>query len=836
MTGTQTFVGSSVNTFTYKFKSGTNAKNYNVTKEEGTLTVTDTLVPGEFEKVIKKTHDDKEYALGETVTFTIKITNIYGEEKVAAVSEIPGVSIAGPTQYTMKPGEVIDVTAAYVVTEADILAQEFKNTVTVKFDGKEYTDDDIVDVVEKDAKLAVDKEVTNTPAEGTAYVLGETVAYEITVANTGNVTIKNILVEDPLTGGRWNIPSLAPGAAQNFETSYVVTTEDITNNGGKITNIATANGTDLAGEPVEASAKEEVAIVTPNPSITLIKNATNADSVNGAKVGDVVTYEITVTNTGNVVVSNLKVKDALVDFEETIASLAPLASKTYTVDYTVTEADVINGKVLNVATATGTAANGTDVKDEAEEEVLTENAKSELTLTKETTSKAAADDKYALGETITYKITAANTGNLTLTNVVVTDELTGDEWKVDSEMKPGDKVEFTAEYVVTETDIKEGKVLNVATAAAEDKDPDSDPKEVKAQAEDPTEAQNPAVEIDKKMLEEIAAETGEAKAKWIVGDTIKYEIIVKNTGNITLTDLTVDDDMNAAGDAKFTNLNELIAGGIEIETVDQDTIVLKTLAPEAEVKILAEYTILREDAGKEISNIAVADNEQIEPKVDVEPTPIERLYNLTIHYVDAAGNVLAPQYTAELVEGEIVSVTSPVIAGYTTNVLTVTTAPDGMPAKDVEIYVVYTAIPSPGSDEDDPEPTPDPVTPEPTPMPEPVPTPEPGPAPAPAPVAPPVEVSESGTYAIVEDGEGGYILTPIEEIEVPLADIDLDEHKCCILHFLITLAALIILAVYMKNQKKRQERVFELRETIELEKTKRDLGEGKAVSEAEGEE
>ena len=60
---------------------------------------------------------------------------------------------------------------------------------------------------------------------------------EITVANTGNVTTKNILVEDPLTGGRWNIPSLAPGAAQNFETSYVVTTEDITNNGGKITNI-----------------------------------------------------------------------------------------------------------------------------------------------------------------------------------------------------------------------------------------------------------------------------------------------------------------------------------------------------------------------------------------------------------------------------------------------------------------------------------------------------------------------------------------------------------------------------------------------------------------------
>ena len=94
-------------------------------------------------------------------------------------------------------------------------------------------------------------------------------------------------------------------------------------------------------------------------------------------------------------------------------------------------------------------------------------------------------------------------------------------------------------------------------------------------------------------------------------------------------------------------------------------------------------------------------------------------------------------------------------------------------------------------------------------------------------------MSESGTYAIVEDGEGGYILIPIEEIEVPLADIDLDVHKCCILHFLIMLAAFIILTVHMKNQKKRQARIFELREQNELEKAKRDLGEGKAVPAAE---
>ena len=40
VTGTQTDIGSSPNTFTYTSNSGTDANNYNITKIEGTLTVT----------------------------------------------------------------------------------------------------------------------------------------------------------------------------------------------------------------------------------------------------------------------------------------------------------------------------------------------------------------------------------------------------------------------------------------------------------------------------------------------------------------------------------------------------------------------------------------------------------------------------------------------------------------------------------------------------------------------------------------------------------------------------------------------------------------------------
>ena len=293
--------------------------------------------------------------------------------------------------------------------------------------------------------------------------------------------------------------------------------------------------------------------------------------------------------------------------------------------------------------------------------------------------------------------------------------------------------------------------------------------------------------------------------------------------------------MNAMGAAKFTNIAELIESGIAIEEVDQDTVVLKSLAPGAEVKVLCEYTVLRDDAGNTISNKVSIDNLEIDPREDEEPTSIERLYDLTIHYVDAAGKALAPSYTNKLVEGEIVEVASPAVSGYTTNVLVVTTAPDGMPAKDVEIYVVYTAIPKPEPEtpEDEPEESEPEVYPAPETFVIPAPTPGTTPEAVPATVAPPTEESESGTYALVEDGEGGYILTPIEDIEVPLADLNLNDHECCILHFLIMLAAFIILAVHINKQKKRQARVFELRETIELERVKKDLGKGNVVPEAE---
>ena len=202
-------------------------------------------------------------------------------------------------------------------------------------------------------------------------------------------------------------------------------------------------------------------------------------------LGEEITYKITVTNDGNLTISNVKVEDKLTGDEWTVDSLAPEASKTFTTSYTVTEEDILAGSVKNEATATGDneSEDPTDPGDDDTDDP-TEDAKPSLKVEKETTSKPKNGKAYALGEKIAYKITVTNDGNLTITDVKVEDKLTGDEWTIGS-LEPKASKEFTAEYTVKEKDLKAGSVKNVATANGDNpSDKPTDPGD--GDTEDPT--------------------------------------------------------------------------------------------------------------------------------------------------------------------------------------------------------------------------------------------------------------------------------------------------------------------------------------------------------------
>ena len=72
---------------------------------------------------------------------------------------------------------------------------------------------------------------------------------------------------------------------------------------------------------------------------------------------------------------------------------------------------------------------------------------------------------------MSYKITAKNDGNLTITDITVTDERTGLSEKIAS-LAPGAEQVFTTETTVTEADILSGHIINDATATGTSPDPD----------------------------------------------------------------------------------------------------------------------------------------------------------------------------------------------------------------------------------------------------------------------------------------------------------------------------------------------------------------------------
>jgi uncharacterized repeat protein (TIGR01451 family)/LPXTG-motif cell wall-anchored protein len=136
----------------------------------------------------------------------------------------------------------------------------------------------------------------------------------------------------------------------------------------------------------------------------------------------------------------------------------------------VTQADVDHGKIDNTAYASSTAVlDGSSWRSDDSTATVTITQTPDLSVVK----SAAQSVIPAAGQSIDYSFLVTNTGNVTLTDVAVDDQLAapaGPALEVTcpaSVLAPSADMTCTATYTVTQADVDHGQVGNTATATGE---------------------------------------------------------------------------------------------------------------------------------------------------------------------------------------------------------------------------------------------------------------------------------------------------------------------------------------------------------------------------------
>ncbi|MGG5257805.1 DUF7507 domain-containing protein [Phycicoccus avicenniae] len=493
---------------------------------------------------------------GDTVAYSFEVTN------TGATTLRDGVVIdpkLGLTAFTCAPGAIAPGQSVscpapreYVLTQADVDAGGVTNTASVSATTPTggttaVTTGTSTRPIVPTNSIALTKTagaVVDTDDNGPD--AGDTVTYTFTVRNTGGSTLDDIRLDDALLGLSGSVCAagpLAPGATLSCPSAtYTLTQADL--DAGQVVNTATASATPRAGSRPTASASA-VRDVDQLATLTVAKTAGPVVDANGSgrqDAGDTVSYGFRVTNTSNVTLSLVRVSDAMLGLSGEVCgtgTLAPGASTTCSgFIHTLTQQDVDAGRVQNTATASGRTPGGTTATAVATA-VRDVTAPSSLSATK--TAGAVVDangsGRQDAGDTVTYTFTLQNTGASTLTAPRVTDPQVGvvDYACGTGSLAPGASATCTAPaYTLTQADLNAGRVDNTATAAATT--PAGDTVSASASATRPLSAA-PALELTKRASAVTDVDGNGADA----GDTITYSFAVRNTGNVSLTDVRVDD-------------------------------------------------------------------------------------------------------------------------------------------------------------------------------------------------------------------------------------------------------------------------------------------------------
>ena len=217
------------------------------------------------------------------------------------------------------------------------------------------------------------------PASGEAVTAGQLIEYTLTVDVSDSATSDDVVLTDTLGAGLTLDAGTLPGSCTEGPDNVVTCTLD----SGSVPDTYTfvysatvdADAVGSVGNSVLAAGDDEPeceACETEHPVVMASLSLTKVISQAPDPIveGSVLQYTITATNTGDVDLSNVVIVDDMITpSSETCPTVAPGETCILTGTYSVVQADMIAGEIINTATANGDDPQGNPVPEETAVEV-----------------------------------------------------------------------------------------------------------------------------------------------------------------------------------------------------------------------------------------------------------------------------------------------------------------------------------------------------------------------------------------------------------------------------------------------------------------------------------
>ena len=345
-----------------------------------------------------------------------------------------------------------------------------------------------------------------------------------------------------------------------------------------------------------------VTSMNPVPSIEVIQTSkcsidNNSNSLND--INDTVVYTITVNNTGNLLLTNVALTDVLTDGNGTALSLDAGPTFVSATDSSNSQILQIGGTstfhsylyycskplliavssviIVSVTANTSAGINVSDLSDDGDDSdgntvddpttiQTSPRAMMEVTKTSSVvdTNGNGNNDQ---GDVIVYTIAVANTGSVTLSGLTLTDTLTdasggslslssgptfnsNSASSLEGSLAVGEVSTYTATYTISQNAANTGSVNNSVSVTASTPGNSNDVTDVSDDGDDTDgnttndatvvlTSSDSSIEVTKTAV----VNDTNSNSKTDQGDVIVYNITVRNTGNITLSSITVSDTL-----------------------------------------------------------------------------------------------------------------------------------------------------------------------------------------------------------------------------------------------------------------------------------------------------